>query len=187
MSGLVAKRLFAIIPPMMPIAEKHQIFEALWKRFAPRSKKYLYVGADNSAEGICQLVDDYFSEQRVLHQIPSSLVARFNWLTENDVKVKQQLLNHFMDAQRSLAMQTLRLHLPVLLDNVRADSAKTITHSAHAVLIGNHELAVVIKRSQKEPLFSDVEIKPFAEGCMSVIAALVVLSFCLGLLATNSH
>ena len=35
MSGIVAKRLFDLMPPLMQLSEKHKIVEVMWKKFGP--------------------------------------------------------------------------------------------------------------------------------------------------------
>ena len=44
MSGLVAERLFRILPPTMPLEVKYQLTKSLWYHVGPSSTKTFYVG-----------------------------------------------------------------------------------------------------------------------------------------------
>src|SRR5438045_3474397 len=57
------------------------------------------------------------------YQIPAHLNARFDWLAADDVGVKQKLLNYVRTLEKSIALQAVKVQLPVLLEHLRADAA----------------------------------------------------------------
>ncbi len=142
MSGMVAKRLFSFLPPYMPAAQKNRIVEAIWRAYGPRSKKYVYVGPDASADEVVGAIADYFANIDVLYPIPEHLRARFNWLAQDDAVAQERLLNHFMDAQRHAAIASARLNVPVLLQGMAADANGSIEQFTHTLFVGNHQVEI---------------------------------------------
>jgi hypothetical protein len=138
MSGTVAERLFALLPPLLPIREKHKIVEAIWKAYGPRSDKYVYLGPDSNLESVVAAIRDHFAHQNVQYAIPRNLEARFDWLSDNDVTVKQRLLNYFMDEQRKAAIASARLNIPMMIEQMTGESAAQISKLSHTVFVGNH-------------------------------------------------
>ena len=142
MGGMVAERLFALLPPLLPTAQKHKIVEGIWKAYGPRSQKYIYLGPDSDPETVESAIEAYLANQSVLYAIPEELEARFDWLSSNDVTVKQQLLNHFMNEQRKAAIASVRLNIPMMLDRMNTDTEGRISKLIHTVYVGNHQLEV---------------------------------------------
>ncbi len=142
MSGTVAVRLFALLPPLLPTREKHKIVEAIWKSYGPRSQKYVYLGPDCDSERVISAIDGHFSNQKVLYAIPKHLEDRFDWLSDNDVTVKQQLLNHFMNEQRRSAVASARLNIPMMLEQMKGEASAHISALSHTVFVGNHHVEV---------------------------------------------
>ena len=70
MSGLVAERLFNMLPPRMPLAEKYKLTERLWEHFGPRSKKRLRVGPDSDHEAAVEAVRHHFDQVVTQYKIP---------------------------------------------------------------------------------------------------------------------
>ena len=140
MSGMVARRLFALMPPLMPVSQKYQIVESIWKQYGPTSRKYVYVGPDSVANDVLAAIEAYFSSLTVLYVIPARLEREFDWLSDNDVQVKQHLLNHFMDEQRRSAIASATLNLTMILDGMKSDTEHQISKLSHTVFVGNHQL-----------------------------------------------
>ena len=140
MSGMVAQRLFDLMPPFMPIAQKHQVFEMVWKQYGPRSNKFLYFGPDSNPEAVLSEIDRYFDGLNVQYKIPANLERRFDWLSDNDVAVKQQLLNHFMNEQRKAAVASARLNLDMMLERMKSADFGQVSKLSHTLLVGNHQL-----------------------------------------------
>ncbi len=62
MSGTVAERLFALLPPRMPLAIKYQLIENLWNHVGPKSKKTLRVGLDANIEQVLDTIRSHIED-----------------------------------------------------------------------------------------------------------------------------
>lgn len=154
MSGLVTERLFNFLPPIMPLEAKFQLIESLWKHVGPSSIKKFYVNPDVNFEDVAKQVKEYLEEVVINYQIPASMEARFNWLSQGDVIVKQQLLNHFRQQEKQLLYESLRVHLPILLDHLKSEKGKFTSHTGHILKVGKHEVHVIIN-----PLVNEVQVR----------------------------
>jgi hypothetical protein len=146
MSGMVAERLFKLLPPFMPLTLKYEIVEGLWRHYGPASKRTVYVGPDIDLPRLAALVQDHVNAIVTSYRIPSQLEQRFEWIAANDVGVKQDLLNHLRALDKALAVDAVRVQVPVLLDHLRADVAGHTKRLAHIVTVGKHELELVLDR-----------------------------------------
>jgi hypothetical protein len=147
MSGLVAERLFALLPPRMPLAQKYRLIENLWNHVGPRSKKTLRVGLDASIDQILEAVKTHIEEVVIQYKIPIQLERRFDWLSENDVGVKQEFLNHLRQLEKSLVVDGARIRLPELLAHLRGEAGRLTHRVADVLKIGNHELELLIEKT----------------------------------------
>ncbi|GAA4815423.1 hypothetical protein GCM10023232_08940 [Sphingosinicella ginsenosidimutans] len=144
MSGLVAERLFNLLPPRMPLTEKYKLTEGLWEHFGPTSKKRLRIGVDADVGEAVEAVRAHFDTVILHHKIPPQLEQRFNWLAAGDVEVKQQLLNYLRDRERSLLSEGTRIQLPVMIEHIKADAAKLTSRMSQTLKIGKHELELLV-------------------------------------------
>ncbi|MDX5985066.1 hypothetical protein [Sphingomonas echinoides] len=144
MSGLVAERLFGLLPPRMPLTEKYKLTESLWEHFGPRSKKRLRIGINADIGAVVEAVQRHFDGVISHYKIPEQLERRFNWLAAGDVEVKQQLLNFLRDRERSLLSEGARIQLPVMLQHIRADTTKLTSRMSQTLKIGKHELELLV-------------------------------------------
>ena len=147
MSGMVASRLFDLLPPRMPLAEKYKLTEGLWKHYGPSSKKRLRVGLEADPNAVCDAIRSHLDEVVVGYKIPEQLEARFNWLSAGDVAVKQQLLNHLRSQERALVAEGARLQLPVLTEHLRSDTEGLTSRAAQMLRIGKHEIELLIDKT----------------------------------------
>lgn len=146
MSGTVAERLFKLLPPRMPIAEKYKLTESLWSHFGPRSKKILRIGLNADIEIAFSEIHKHIKNVVEAHKIPKEMEARFEWLAAGDVNVKQLLLNKLREAEKRLVSEGAKLQLPVMIEHLKS-SAGVLTHRmAQTLIIGNHELELLIDR-----------------------------------------
>ena len=146
MSGMVAKRLFGLLPPLMTLPEKYRLTEKLWVHIGPSSQKLLLVGADAPVETVTRTVEEYLSSTVSSYKIPKEMERRFEWLSVGDVAVKQNLLNHLLNQERSLVVEGTRRQLPVLLEAMRNDSEGHIGKLATKLEIGKHILEIRVER-----------------------------------------
>lgn len=147
MSGLVAIRLFNLLPALMPLEEKYKLTESLWRHVGPSSKRRLRVGTDASVEDAVGKAREHVEGVVNGYQIPEGLGRRFDWLSAGDVGVKQQLLNYIQGLEKKLVVEDLRRRLPVLINHLRQDSASMTKRVAYTLTVGKHELEVLVDRN----------------------------------------
>jgi hypothetical protein len=138
MSGIVARRLFDLMPPMMDATEKHQVVELIWKRYGPYSKHFVLIGPNADVDAVMKDIEKYFSGLEILHAIPEELEKKFSWISNNDVTLKQQLLNYFMEKQLENALQSARLFIEMIIQAISALDDVEIKKLQHCITIGNH-------------------------------------------------
>ena len=168
MSGMVASRLFNLLPPRMPIAEKYKLTQSLWKHVGPRSRMRLRVGLDAEVENVVSKVYEHIDEVVTQYRIPDNLERRFNWLSAGDVRVKQDLLNHVQQAEKSLVVEGARRQLPVMLQHLRGSEGQHTHRLAQVLKIGNHELEVLVDKTAAGVQLEDVaEVSRKSSGVKS--------------------
>ncbi len=146
MSGMIAERLFNLLPPSMPIESKFKLTESLWNHVAPSSRKTYYVGLDVDLEEISQKVKNHLAKVVTYHEIPSAMRSRFNWLSQGDIEIKQKLLNYFQQQQKELLSSALSTQLPVLLNHLRSGKGDLTNYTAQILKVGKHEVRVEINK-----------------------------------------
>lgn len=144
MSGLVAKRLFSLLPRRMPLGLKFELAGNIWRHFGPSSRHAFVVGAETPVELIAETVARTLNDTVSSYNIPSNVAARFDWLADGDVKVKEQLLNHFRQQEKMLAVEKVRSEIPVLQSQVKNHSR--FTGSVRSILtVHKHEVAIRVR------------------------------------------
>lgn len=147
MSGTVAERLFKLLPPQMPLSAKYKLTESLWKHVGPRSKKRLRVGLSTPLSEIIEIIQDHIDQVVVSYKVPGNLERRFEWLAAGDVAVKQDLLNHLRQLEKSLVVEGARVQLPVMMEHLRSP-ANSYTHKlSQTLIVGKHDLEIILDQS----------------------------------------
>ena len=141
MSGLVASRLYNLLPPLMPLDKKYGLVERLWAEYCPRSSRTLNVGADVSIEDIMSYVTDYLKKTVKEYRVPDPLERRFKWLAQNDVQVRQQLLNHFLQRDLNQALEHARIQIPILQEHLSPGGTIAVS-IRKTIKLGKHTLAL---------------------------------------------
>ncbi len=155
MSGMVAERLFNLLPPLMPIETKYMLTESLWQHVGPSSTKNFYVGKEANPAQISHAVANHLEEVVVRYEIPSQMQKRFDWLAQGDVGVKQQLLNHFREQEKLLLCGALELQLPTLLNHLNSNAGANTTSVREVVQVGKHTVNIEVCEGLGEAI-SDV-------------------------------
>lgn len=114
MSGMVAERLFKLLPNMMPLEEKYSLVESLWQHVGPSKKRLVKCGGNTPIELVVSAVESEVMKLVTDWDIPDTLTNRFKWLAANDSIIYQQLLSHIKEQERKLGEATLRHHIPEL-------------------------------------------------------------------------
>ncbi len=180
MSGLVAGRLFGLLPPRMPFQVKYNLVSTLWEKYSPRSIKRIRIGPDAQVQEIASAVESHLLEAVVHYKIPDPLERRFHWLSSGDVDVQQQLLNHFLDIERSLIVKGTRERLPVLLKHLRQHGAIT-QRLSHKIKIGEHQLELYFDPKASGLQFEDptaIRLSKHSDrdvGCMIMTIIIFVI------------
>ena len=102
MSGLVAERLFSLLPPMMPAKVKFELVENLWKHVGPSKKVLVMAGTNSPMETIINTVKEEVASLTTSWTVPEQMTKSFNWLAQNDSAVYQQLLAHIKQKEKEL-------------------------------------------------------------------------------------
>ena len=142
MSGLVAGRLFLLLPPRMPLAEKYRLTQSLWQNIGPKSHKVLVVGNGARAEEVILKIRAHVEGVIGDFSIPDQLQNRFNWLSAGDVQIKQTLLNYVQKRERAMAADAAAQEVPVLLRFLERESHRSAHRLSQQLEIGNHRLEV---------------------------------------------
>jgi hypothetical protein len=139
MSGMVAERLYSLLPPLMPLNEKYDLTRSLWKHICPSTHRILVVGANANRQQIIDTVRDYVAQTVKGHFIQGSLLKRFKWLSSGDVHVQQQLMNHLLEMEKQGAVDALNEQLPVLMGHIQRHGSVT-RHLQHTIQLGKHRM-----------------------------------------------
>lgn len=143
MSGLVAKRLFSLLPPKMPVQKKYELAENVWKHFGPKSLINIVAGPNANINELAEFIKQKLDDTVEWYYIPDNVKNRFNWLAQGDVAVKESLLNYFREQQKNLSVEKLQQEVPVLQKQVREHG--NITGKAKTVLqVDKHEINICI-------------------------------------------
>ena len=154
MSGLVAGRLFSLLPPRMPLRDKYGLVDTLWKKHCPHTDKVIRIGEDADAKTIIQEIYAFLLDRISHYKIPEPLERRFQWLAAGDVDIYQKLLNHFMDMEKALIVQGMKERLPVLLKH-SYENREVLQKLSHSIQIGNHKLELVFDPNTTGISFED--------------------------------
>jgi hypothetical protein len=146
MGGMVAERLFNLLPPQMPLGVKYKLVEGLWHHVGPSSRHRIRVGVDANVAEVIELARSKIAEFVVNYKIPSNLENRFNWLAAGDVSVKQILLTHIQEVEKAIVVEAVRAQVPVMLEHLRSAGSQT-GRLAQIVRVGKHELELLMDKT----------------------------------------
>jgi hypothetical protein len=186
MSGMVAERLFGLLPRFMPLQKKYALTEGMWRHLGPSSKKMLRVGLDASVDEVVAKVREHITDVVTAYHIPEAMERRFAWLSQGDVAVKQQLLNHLREQEKHLVINGARAQVALLLDRLRTDVQGQIGRMAHVFQIGKHELHVVFERDRQgvtieefrhlqSPSEQKASLLPWVIGALVLLALMLLM------------
>lgn len=164
MSGMVAERLYRLLPPQMPIKIKYRITEDLWRHVGPTSRKTLRFGPDVQPDEVVVQVQRHIESVVLEYRFPDTLERSFDWLSSGDVLVKQQLLNYFRSLDKSLVVEAARLQVDVMFRQSFGESAEQIQRFTHTLSVGKHLLKLVADPGASGWGFEDYStVEPRAE------------------------
>ena len=146
MSGMVATRLFNLLPPLMPLEKKYELTENLWRHLGPTSKRRLRIGREASLDDVLAATKQHIDAVVSDFKIPADLERRFNWLTGGDVELKQKILNRLQNAEKALVMEGAQVQLPVMLEHMRSPDSQHTHRMAQILKVGKHELELLLDK-----------------------------------------
>ena len=149
MSGMVAARLFDLLPPRMTAKERFRLADNLWRNIGPQSSVAWRVGLDIDVESVASVVDQHFCDVAAHYKIPDALERRFTWLAAGSVQIEQELLNELQEHDRKLAVVGARTKMTVLVDHMRRDTAGHTTRLVETLKVGKHELKLCLDRTAR--------------------------------------
>ena len=144
MSGMVAERLFNLLPRYMPLEQKYKLTESLWRNVGPMSHRTLYVNPSVAPDDVIALVKEHLERDVLSYTIPEQMEKRFKWLSQGDVDTKQKLLNFLRSKERELAAESLRINVPLLAEHLRSAQGSHTHHLAHKIQIGKNQIVVTL-------------------------------------------
>jgi hypothetical protein len=183
MGGEVAERLFNLLPPRMPLGVKYKLVEGLWHHVGPSSKHRIRVGLDADLAQVVELARSKITEFVVNYKIPESIERRFDWLSAGDVSIKQMLLAHIQEIEKTVVVEAIRAQVPVMMEHMGTAGSYT-GRLAQIVQVGKHELELLMDKTATGarvedpsiPLRSAISIRSKAPAIIFwVITAIVVL------------
>jgi hypothetical protein len=140
MSGLIASRLFKILPPIMPISTKYDLVESLWNHVGPKKKRLILSGSQASSEEIVSIFREEVGNLTTKWEIPAGMSIRFNWLSENNSKVTQELLSHIRKQEKELGERVIEQYVPILKEKFSGELKETTTRLSHIIQVGNQSV-----------------------------------------------
>ncbi|MEX2598794.1 MAG: hypothetical protein WD533_03970 [Dehalococcoidia bacterium] len=148
MSGMVAERLYRLLPPMMPYETKYEIAAELWKHTGPVSRRTLRFGPDALQGEVVDNIVTHLTKVVPNHSIPSALALRFKWLTQGDVVAEQHLLNQLRQMDVKLVSEAALLQVPNMINHAFGPAAEQISRFEHELTVGNHKLKLIADQKQ---------------------------------------
>lgn len=144
MSGLVAGRLFDLLPPIMPMDLKLRIVEGLFERAGKARTDHVLVPMNADPKEIVQFVDEkcfgYLSDVG----IDKSVKRQFDWLSGEDAEVAEQLFKHVTQVNFKMKKAASAAMIGQL-DQDRTDHGDTIREVVSTISLRQHD--VHIKRT----------------------------------------
>lgn len=189
MSGLVAGRLFSLLPHQMPVSKKFELVESLWRFKGPSSSRTIYVGPDADAVELTSMIREHFREKVQSYTIDETISKRFDWLAENDSTLCQDLRNHFLHLEKEQLSVASFDRIGIMLEQIQRTetSYQTLKQTFE---VGKHKVEL-----QFSPESEGISSKPPKQtyslssrssssddtnwGCL-VIIAIVIIFFVLG-------
>lgn len=142
MSGMVASRLFSLLPQFMSTKDKLGLAESLWRHVGPRSIRYLYIGKTATDHEIQQVVSEELDRLASNWRIPEEMEKRFAWLSEGDVAVEQQLLSYITGLEKAQSGNSAAELVTDFMRRYEVERSNSLTLFRHAISVGNQKLQI---------------------------------------------
>jgi hypothetical protein len=155
MSGLVAGRLFTLLPPVMPVEAKFQLVESLWAHVAPSNKRLIEVGPDVPMEEVMSAVEVEVRALSTKWTVPDPMKKRFEWLAHKDAATYEKLLAHLKEQEKQLAERVLKKQIPELKDKFDFDLVDTSSRLSYVIEVGRQSVELRMSHNTEAIRVSD--------------------------------
>lgn len=193
MSGMVAERLFNLLPPRMPLPTKYEMVQTLWKKYSPTSNEAFVVGPNCKPADVVNAIEQQLLDNITQYKIPPAMENRFIWLSSGDVMKHQQLLNHALEAERKIITDDARTRTQIILGHFNHQTQWTeriyqeYTIGSHKVELFFDPAASGIQKGRPAPQSQARAKASEGTGCLLVISAIIAVSILLCLSAVVAH
>jgi len=137
MSGLVAERLFKILPSTMHLPEKYSLITLLWKHLKGTNHLNYYVGNNVSSKQLFERIENDLNPLIENHRISFEFEKRFDWLSGGDADIKQQLLNHFNKKEYGNLLLEMKKQLAIFISHYQDNCNQQTNYKANKSLSPN--------------------------------------------------
>jgi len=140
MSGLVAERLFKLLPPFMPIETKFGLVESLWNHVGPSRKRLIKSSIGTPHADVIEAVSREVRALTTDWDFPEQMQNRFKWLSSNDSNTYQRLLAHIKEQERTLGESVLKEQIPVLKEKFENELQETTSRLSYIIEVGKQSV-----------------------------------------------
>jgi hypothetical protein len=148
MSGVVAERLFNILPEHMPLESKYSLVDSLWKHAGPQKKILIEIGSEADIEKVISIIKEEVMSLSTIWEIPNSLNKRFKWLGRNDTTTYQNLLSYILDKERQLAVSILEKQIPIIQYNFKSNWREVSQSINYVIEVGKQSVELQIIKNK---------------------------------------
>lgn len=163
MSGLVAGRLFSLLPPIMPLDAKFQLVDSLWNHVAPSKKRVVTAGTTTPINDLVDIVSKEVRELTTNWEIPVAMQKRFTWLSYEDAVTYQKLLQYIRDSERRQGETILRDQIPILKQKFDTDLAETTSRLSYTIEVGKQSVELRLIRELNNISVGDWTPEPIVQ------------------------
>jgi hypothetical protein len=146
MSGLVAERLFRLLPRFMNLSDKLNLAKRLWEHTSPSSNKTFVVPPDVAPESLRDTLTQHLEQVVVPHAWPRQMEARFEWLAAEDVQAKQRLMNVLREEEARVLATAIADHVTPLINHLQASQEHAVVRASHAFAVGKHRVLIEFRK-----------------------------------------
>jgi hypothetical protein len=146
MSGMVAERLFRFLPKFMTLEHKLDLARKLWEHTSPSSHRVFAVSPSVEPEDLRAMLVKHLEEVVVPHSWPADMVRRFDWLSADEVLVKQQLMNAIQSHEAGVVSAAITAHVVPIINQLHQSQEHSGFRARHDFSVGKHRVVVEFRK-----------------------------------------
>lgn len=150
MSGLVAERLFSILPKYMTIKEKYKLVDSLWDHVSPKEQSIILIGNITPINESIKIIKNEIMNLSTNWKIPEGLKKRFIWLDSDDSNIYESFLSHIKENEKRQASFIIENQIPVLEKKFKEDWMDVSQNLKYEIIIGKQKITVIIGNTESE-------------------------------------